>query len=98
MFGKKEKSMETRSFGEREDPVTGSIESKTAKMPSVAYLGLAVGAMAVSAIAKLSGRDNLALFIGQWAPTLLIIGTYNKLVKLGGSDAYSGTSQTRKAA
>ena len=26
------------------------------------------------------------LFVGQWAPTFLILGLYNKLVKLLGSD------------
>jgi hypothetical protein len=28
------------------------------------------------------GRSALANFVGQWAPTLLIIGLYNKVVKL----------------
>jgi hypothetical protein len=28
----------------------------------------------------------LANFVGQWAPTLLLFGLYNKLVKIAGSD------------
>ena len=32
------------------------------------------------------GRDKDALFVGQWAPTFLILGLYNKLVKVAGSD------------
>lgn len=28
------------------------------------------------------GRGPLANFVGQWAPTLLIMGLYNKVVKL----------------
>jgi hypothetical protein len=36
------------------------------------------------------GKNSWALFVGQWAPSLLIIGTYNKMVKQHGSDAYSG--------
>jgi hypothetical protein len=32
------------------------------------------------------GRDKDAVFVGQWAPTLLILGLYNKLVKQLGSD------------
>jgi len=78
-----------RTSGEREDNVTSSIESQTAKIPSSGYLGAAIGAMAVSAIFKLSGKDDWALFIGQWAPSFLIIGVYNKMVKQHGSDAYS---------
>jgi hypothetical protein len=41
--------------------------------------------MALSAMMMLTGRKNVANFIGQWAPTLLIMGLYNKLVKVEGS-------------
>jgi hypothetical protein len=34
----------------------------------------------------LTGRRNVANFIGQWAPTILIMGLYNKMVKQHGSD------------
>ncbi|TWT97446.1 hypothetical protein Pla100_26000 [Neorhodopirellula pilleata] len=27
-----------------------------------------------------------ALFVGNWAPTFLLLGIYNKMVKLHGSD------------
>ena len=33
-----------------------------------------------------AGRSGLANFIGQWAPALLIMVLYNKLVKLEGSE------------
>ncbi len=75
--------------GQREDEFTGTIESQTSKLPSSAYLGMAVGSMAVSATLKAIGKDEWALFVGQWAPTFLILGMYNKLVKQLGSDAYS---------
>ena len=29
-----------------------------------------------------TSRPSLANFVGQWAPTLLIIGLYNKVVKI----------------
>jgi hypothetical protein len=32
------------------------------------------------------GNKDASLFVGQWAPTLLILGLYNKLVKQLGSD------------
>ena len=35
---------------------------------------------------KVGGKNETANFIGQWAPTILIMGLYNKLVKLEGSD------------
>ena len=44
------------------------------------------GSIAASLTLKLMGRHHDALFVGQWAPTFLILGLYNKLVKLAGSD------------
>jgi hypothetical protein len=45
--------------------------------------------MAASAACKIAGKNEWALFIGQWAPAFLIMGVYNKLVKQHGSDAFS---------
>ena len=72
-----------------EDRFTGAIERKTAEAPSSLFLGLAMASMAVSAIMKLTGKDNWALFLGQWAAPFLVMGTYNKMVKQHGSDATS---------
>jgi hypothetical protein len=81
--------METRTFGEREDKVTGAIETQTSRLPSSTYLGAAVTAMSLSALLKVLGKDGWALFVGQWAPSFLIMGLYNKMVKQLGSDAYT---------
>jgi hypothetical protein len=35
---------------------------------------------------KSSGRDHMALFVGQWAPSFLLLGISNKIVKVAGSD------------
>jgi hypothetical protein len=45
--------------------------------------------MGASALLKILGKDEWALFIGQWAPSILIMGVYNKMVKQHGSDAIS---------
>jgi hypothetical protein len=42
--------------------------------------------MALSLAFLAAGRRNIANFIGQWAPTILIMGLYNKMVKQHGSD------------
>jgi hypothetical protein len=42
--------------------------------------------IATSLIPKMLERHHEALFVGQWAPTILILGWYNKLVKQPGSD------------
>ncbi len=63
-----------------------SIEEQTAKLPTDTFLWLALGSIATSLSLKVARRDKDALFVGQWAPTFLILGLYNKLVKQLGSD------------
>ncbi|ATB39077.1 hypothetical protein CYFUS_004516 [Cystobacter fuscus] len=64
-----------------EDTLTTEVELQTRRIPSIGFLGVAVGCMAVSAILMISGRKTWANFIGQWAPSILIMGTYNKIAK-----------------
>jgi hypothetical protein len=70
----------------REGPVARSIEQQTAKLPSDTFLWAAIGSIAASLAFNLTGKRHAALFVGQWAPTFLLLGTYNKLVKLHGSE------------
>jgi hypothetical protein len=70
-----------------EDRFTGAIEAKTSKVPSSAFLGLAIGSVIASLVLKLMGKDDWALFVGQWPAPFLIMGNYNKMVKHHGSDA-----------
>jgi hypothetical protein len=66
--------------------VARAIEDQTNRLPSDAFLWVAVGAMTVSATLQIVGNKHASLFIGQWVPTFLIFGLYNKLVKQLGSD------------
>jgi hypothetical protein len=84
--------------GVSEDRITGAIESQTSKIPSTGYLVAAVGAMTASAILKIVGKDEWALFVGQWPAAFMLMGVYNKLVKQHGSDAYSKGGYDRMAA
>ena len=76
---------------QREGPVARTIEQQTAKLPSDTFLWAAVGSIGVSIAMFAMGQQKKANFIGQWAPTLLILGLYNKMVKLHGSDAGATT-------
>lgn len=85
----------------REGPLARRIEEQTAKIPSDVFLW-AAGAAVVGSLALqifglrsrsmrglgLGGRTRapLAGFIGQWVPSLLLLGVYNKIVKVAGSD------------
>ncbi len=70
----------------REGPLARSIEQQTAKLPSDIWLWAAFGSIAGSLTFQTMGKANSALFVGQWAPTFLLLGLYNKLVKLHGSE------------
>ena len=84
-YGDKEPKAHAR--GEhREGALARAIEQQTAKLPSDTFLWAAVGSMGLSLALELMGEEKKANFVGHWAPTLLIFGLYNKLVKLQGSD------------
>jgi len=76
----------TNTVKHSEGPVARSIEQQTARLPSDLFLWAAGGSIATALTLKLLGREHQALFVGQWAPTFLILGLYNKLVKQLGSD------------
>ena len=70
----------------KEGPVARTIEQQTARLPSDWFLWAAVGSMAASMVLQVTGKRQGSTFVGQWAPTFLILGVYNKLVKQLGSD------------
>ena len=88
-----------RASGEyREGPLARAIEKQTAKLPSDTFLWLAIGSIAAAAFLKFRGRSDTSIFVGEWAPTLLMLGLYNKLVKLeGGFDHMEKRSESAAA-
>lgn len=81
-----------------EGKLTEKIEQQTAKIPSVGFLSLAIGSMLASAgIQFFSKRKDVANFVGLWVPSLLLIGIYNKLVKIENERRWE-TSVGREAA
>lgn len=69
-----------------EGKVARAIESQTSKLPSDTFLWLATGIMAASLTLKILQRKHTALFVGQWVAPVLIMGLYNKIVKIKGHD------------
>jgi hypothetical protein len=79
--------MQTKeNYKHREGETAKAIENQTAKLPSDLFLLAAAGSMGLSLALKISGKKDSALFVGQWAAPFLILGLYNKLVKLEGHD------------
>lgn len=69
-----------------EGPVAKAIEEQTARLPSDLFLWGAGAAITGSLALRLLDRERDSQFVGQWAPTLLILGLYNKVVKVMGHD------------
>ena len=80
---------------EKEDFTEGEtatmIENTTAKIPSDAYLWAAAGSVAASVTLAIAGKKHAALFVGQWVAPFLILGVYNKIVKVAGHDQTATT-------
>lgn len=69
-----------------EGPVARTIEEQTARLPSDTFLWAAGACIGASLFLRIIGRTRDANFVGEWVPTILILGLYNKIVKLGGHD------------
>ncbi|WP_295769451.1 hypothetical protein [uncultured Mucilaginibacter sp.] len=69
-----------------EGKVAKAIEEQTAKLPSDLFLWAAVASMGVSLTLKIMKKKHTALFVGQWAAPFLLLGLYNKIVKVEGHD------------
>lgn len=67
-----------------EGPIAKAIEKQTAKLPSDIFLWLGLGCMGAAMVLRAMRRSNTGIIVGEWASPLLIMGLYNKLVKLEG--------------
>lgn len=79
--------LESRASHREEGRLTKAVEQQTARLPSISFLGLAGASVFLSLFYKMRGHNTVANFIGLWVPTILLLGIYNKLVKLEGSEA-----------
>lgn len=66
--------------------VARTIEEQTAKLPSDIFLWGALGSIGISLYFELKGEAHKSSFVSRWVSPFLLLGVYNKLVKLAGSD------------
>lgn len=79
----------TSRQAQSEGAVARRIEQRTAQLPSDTFLWAALTVMGASLVLHLSGKKHESLFVGDWAAPLLLLGVYNKIVKIvkvAGSD------------
>jgi hypothetical protein len=87
-------SFDSEASKQSEGMVARTIEEQTSKLPSDLFLWAAFGAIGASAILEFTGNQEKAHFVGQWVAPFLLLGVYNKIVKVAGSDRASlGTQQ-----
>lgn len=53
----------------------------TDNVPEEAWYWATLGSIGISALLKLMGKDNWAVFVGQWPPTFLVLGLYHRLIR-----------------
>jgi hypothetical protein len=96
-----ERSSGSKKADHKEGPVARAIEDQTAKLPSDLFLWMAGATVVGSAALKVvefvttprkERKGTLSVFVGMWAPTILLLGLYNKIVKVAGSDQDSQES------
>lgn len=73
-----------RRIEHAENAFTRLIEQQTARIPSDVFLVAALASMATSFGLELAGHRRVGRFVGMWPGPLLVMGVYNKMVKLFG--------------
>lgn len=64
-----------------EDTIMDDILESIENLPSSAYYGGVFGSILLSLLLFATGKRHAALFVGLWAPTILNLGLYNKLLR-----------------
>ncbi len=82
-------TQEVRDHAER--PAARALEERTARIGSDGWLWASVGAMGLSLLLQLTGRQPASLIVGQWAAPFMLIGVYSKLVRVAGPDRLAAT-------
>lgn len=70
----------------KEGPVAKAIERQTSKLPSDLFLWAGLGAMGAGfAMQAMNRNRETGHVLAQMGPALLLLGVYNKIVKVAGS-------------
>lgn len=71
----------TQRMEEISGRMDGFDEMISTRVPSNAFVMLAGLSIIGSLSLRIMGRKNDALFVGQWAPTFMLLGVYSKVCK-----------------
>ena len=68
--------MDTQQAIETKDSYLRMMEA----VPTQVYLSAALGSIGASALLRLFGFKDMALFVGQWPPTFILLALAHKLL------------------
>jgi hypothetical protein len=71
--------------------VTQGVVERIERIPPETFLAGAALSLGTSLMLRLLGRHSDAQFVGQWVPTLLLVGLYAKVPSI--TQEWSGTSE-----
>ena len=89
MSSKHQTATDEEATQQSEGTVARTIEQQTAKIPSDFFLWAAGSSVGISLILQMFGKKEKSHFVGQWVAPFLLLGVYNKIVKVAGSDRLS---------
>jgi hypothetical protein len=64
--------------------VSGALSSRVENLSPGIFLSGAAASVALSLFLRVTGRHHDAQFVGQWAPTLLLLGLYTREARVRG--------------
>ncbi len=76
-----------------EGPITKALETQTF-VPTDTFIWAALASIVASLTLQILGRQRESLFVGQWAPTFMLIGVYHKLTKGLGAERSENPSHS----
>lgn len=80
----KENAKET--FEQGTETVNRTAEAVASRVPSLLFSFAALASIGVSLFLQLRGKRQWSLFVGQWVPSFLLFGLYNKFSKTISAD------------
>lgn len=70
----------------KESNIVKRIEKRAENIPSSYFVSAAAASVAIALGLAFTKKKQWANFVGQWVPTILLLGIYNKMLKSQGSE------------
>jgi hypothetical protein len=88
-FCEVKESMDTQQAIEKKDSYLRMMEA----VPTQVYLGAALGSIVLSALTRLAGKKDAAVFFGQWPPTFILFALVHKLLQPSSEQGFDEARQ-----